>query len=161
MASLYPLAFVDLETTGASATRDRITEIGIVLVDEHGVHEWSQLIHPQTRIPVFIEQMTGITNSMVADAPLFSAVAAEVDGLLKGRLFITHNARFDYGFLKNEFKRMGLTFQPSVLCTVKLSRTLYPEHRHHTLVFDILRRWDPGFCMSILNYRPNQTALHQ
>ncbi len=133
MASLQPLAFVDLETTGASATRDRITEIGIVLVDEHGVREWSQLVYPQTRIPVFIEQMTGITNAMVADAPSFSAVAAEVDELLKGRLFIAHNARFDYGFLKNEFKRIGLTFQPSVLCTVKLSRAFYPDHRHHNL----------------------------
>lgn len=133
MAFPQPLAFVDLETTGASATRDRITEIGIVLVDEHGVREWSQLIYPQTRIPVFIEQMTGITNAMVTEAPPFSAVAAEVEELLKGRLFIAHNARFDYGFLKNEFKRMGLTFQPSVLCTVKLSRKFYPEYRHHNL----------------------------
>ncbi len=133
MSFPQPLAFVDLETTGASTTRDRITEIGIVLVDEHGVREWSQLVHPQTRIPNFIEQMTGITNAMVANAPPFSEVATKVDELLKGRLFIAHNARFDYGFLKNEFKRMGLTFQPSVLCTVKLSRKFYPEYRHHNL----------------------------
>lgn len=133
MFSQPPLAFVDLETTGASAIQDRITEIGIVLVDEHGVREWSQLIHPQARIPGFIEQMTGITNAMVADAPPFTAVAAEIHQLLQGRLFIAHNARFDYGFLKNEFKRMGLTFQPSVLCTVKLSRKLFPEYRHHNL----------------------------
>jgi DNA polymerase-3 subunit epsilon len=128
-----PLAFVDLETTGASATQDRITEIGIVLVDEYGVHEWSQLVHPQARIPGFIEQLTGITNAMVANAPLFAAVADEVEKLLQGRLFIAHNARFDYGFLKNEFKRLGLPFQPSVLCTVKLSRKLFPEYRHHNL----------------------------
>ncbi|WP_333874837.1 3'-5' exonuclease family protein [Methylobacter sp.] len=130
---MQPLAFVDLETTGGSATKDRITEIGIVLVDESGVREWSQLVHPQTRIPVFIEQMTGITNAMVANAPRFEAVAEEVGALLQGHLFIAHNARFDYGFLKNEFKRLGMTFQPTVLCTVKLSRTLYPEYRHHNL----------------------------
>ncbi|MGJ0483494.1 MAG: exonuclease domain-containing protein [Methylomicrobium sp.] len=128
-----PLAFVDLETTGASATQDRITEIGIVLVDEHGVREWSQLIHPQARIPGFIEQLTGITNAMVANAPPFANVAAEVERLLQGRLFIAHNARFDYGFLKNEFKCLGLPFQLSVLCTVKLSRKLFPEYRHHNL----------------------------
>lgn len=58
------LAFVDLETTGGSITKDRITEIGIILVDETGVHEWSQLVHPQMRIPLFIEQMTGISNAM-------------------------------------------------------------------------------------------------
>ena len=127
------LAFVDLETTGGNATIDRITEIGVVLVDEHGVREWSQLIQPQTRIPGFIEQLTGISNAMVADAPLFETVAAELAALLHGYLFIAHNARFDYGFLKNEFKRTGLTFQPTVLCTVKLSRALFPGYKHHNL----------------------------
>jgi DNA polymerase-3 subunit epsilon len=127
------MAFVDLETTGASAIKDRITEIGIVLVDENGIREWSQLVHPQTRIPAYIEQMTGITNAMVEQAPGFSEVAAEVEAMLQGRLFIAHNARFDYGFLKNEFNRLGMTFRPTVLCTVKLSRALYPQYRHHNL----------------------------
>lgn len=127
------LAFVDLETTGASCTKDRITEIGIVLVNEQGVQEWSQLLNPQTRIPVFIEQMTGITNEMVSRQPTFSDVAEQLQTLLKDCLFIAHNARFDYGFLKNEFKRLGISFTPTVLCTVKLSRTLYPQYRHHNL----------------------------
>lgn len=130
---MQPLAFVDLETTGTSATKDRITEIGIVLVDSDGVREWSQLVHPQMRIPLFIEQMTGITNQMVEHAPAFEQVAYEVDQLLQGRLFVAHNARFDYGFLKNEFKRIGMRFQPSVLCTVKLSRALFPQYQRHNL----------------------------
>lgn len=130
---MQPLAFVDLETTGASATKDRITEIGIVLVDEHGVREWSQLVHPQMRIPLFIEQMTGISNDMVAQAPRFDDIADQVEQLLQGRLFIAHNARFDYSFLKNEFKRLGKSFQPSVLCTVKLSRALFPQYHRHNL----------------------------
>jgi len=130
---LSRIAFVDLETTGTNAKVDRITEIGVVLVDENGVREWSRLVHPQTRIPPFIEQLTGITNAMVSDAPRFDDVAAELSGLLQGYLFIAHNARFDYGFLKNEFKRAGLSFQPDVLCTVKLSRTLFPDYRHHNL----------------------------
>jgi DNA polymerase III subunit epsilon len=130
---MQPLAFVDLETTGGSATKDRITEIGIVLVDDNGVREWRQLVHPQMRIPLFIEQMTGISNAMVAQAPLFADIAEQVAGLLAGCLFIAHNARFDHGFLKNEFKRVGISFKPTVLCSVKLSRALYPQHRHHNL----------------------------
>lgn len=129
-----PLAFVDLETTGATVTHDRITEIGIVEVDADGsVREWQQLVNPGMRIPPFIEQLTGISNTMVADAPPFEAVAAEVMKRLEGRLFIAHNAHFDYSFLKREFKRAGLDFRASVLCTVKLSRALFPEHRRHNL----------------------------
>lgn len=128
------LAFVDLETTGATATRDRITEIGIIEVDADGtVREWQQLVNPDTRIPPFIEQLTGISNDMVADAPPFAAVAEEALRRLDGRLFIAHNARFDYGFFKNEFKRLGIAFRAPVLCTVKLSRALFPEHHRHNL----------------------------
>ena len=127
------LAFVDLETTGATATADRITEIGIVEVDENGVREWSCLVNPGTSISGFIERLTGISNAMVADAPPFAEVAAEVKQRLAGRLFIAHNARFDYGFLKNEFKRAGHDFRATVLCTVKLSRKLYPQHAKHNL----------------------------
>ena len=131
---MKPLAFVDLETTGATATNDRITEIGIVEVDADGtVREWQQLVNPGVRIPPFIEQLTGISNAMVADAPPFAAVAAETLRRLEGRLFIAHNARFDYGFLKNEFKRLDITFRPLVMCTVKLSRTLFPEYKRHNL----------------------------
>ena len=128
------LAFVDLETTGATATSDRITEIGIIEVDEDGsVREWQQLVNPGTRIPPFIEQLTGISNELVAAAPAFADVADETRRRLEGRLFIAHNARFDYGFLKNEFKRLGVTFRAPVLCTVKLSRRLFPEHKRHNL----------------------------
>ena len=128
-----PLVFVDLETTGAVATGDRITEIGIVEVSDAGVSEWSTLVNPQTRISDFIERLTGISNAMVADAPTFVTIAEEVLERLRGRLFIAHNARFDYGFLKNEFKRAGCDFRATVLCTVKLSRRLYPGHARHNL----------------------------
>jgi DNA polymerase-3 subunit epsilon len=69
----------------------------------------------------------------VADAPSFADVAEEVLERLEGRLFIAHNARFDYGFLKNEFKRAGHDFRATVLCTVKLSRKLFPQHARHNL----------------------------
>ncbi|MEC5217134.1 DNA polymerase-3 subunit epsilon [Actimicrobium sp. GrIS 1.19] len=131
---LHPrLAFVDLETTGATATSDRITEVGIVEVDEDGVREWSSLVNPHCRIPEFIEGLTGISNAMVADAPSFEDLAAEIHARLEGRIFLAHNARFDHGFLKNEFRRLGIDFRPTVLCTVKLSRKLYPGFAKHNL----------------------------
>jgi DNA polymerase III subunit epsilon len=70
---------------------------------------------------------------MVAEAPPFAELAEETLRRLEGRLFIAHNARFDYGFLKNEFKRLGIAFRAPVLCTVKLSRTLFPEYKRHNL----------------------------
>ncbi|WP_375591839.1 exonuclease domain-containing protein [Chitiniphilus eburneus] len=128
-----PMVLVDLETTGANPLRDRITEIGIVEVGEGGTQRWSTLVNPGVPIPHFIQRLTGIDDAMVADAPSFAALADDVAQRLRGRVFVAHNARFDYGFLKNEFKRLGLPFRATVLCTVKLSRKLYPQHFKHNL----------------------------
>jgi len=128
-----PLAFVDLETTGAFSTSDRITEVGIVEVSENGVCEWSSLVNPEIPIPPFISQLTGISDDMVRNAPTFAQIAEEIYERLNARLFIAHNARFDHGFLKSEFKRVGMPFRPVVLCTVKLSRRLYPGFSRHNL----------------------------
>lgn len=133
-AQFQPMVFVDLETTGSTGTVDRITEIGIVELNEEGeVRGWSSLVNPQTTIPSFIQSLTGITNDMVANAPTFAELADEVLSRLHGRLFVAHNARFDYGFLKNEFKRLDLDFKAPVLCTVKLSRKLFPQYSKHNL----------------------------
>ena len=127
------LAFIDLETTGANPVRDRVTEIGIVEVDGDRVSTWNTLVNPERPIPEFIQQLTGIRNEMVADAPTFAQVADELAQRLQGRLFIAHNARFDYGFVKNEYQRLGQRFQADVLCTVRLSRKLYPQYPRHNL----------------------------
>ena len=129
-----PLVFLDLETTGGTATFDRITEVGLIEVDK-GVQTdvWSSLVNPQTRISGFIESLTGISNAMVADAPRFADIAKRLYARLEDRVLVAHNARFDYSFLKNEFARAGIDYRARVLCTVKLSRALYPEHRQHTL----------------------------
>jgi len=127
------MVFVDLETTGANPVRDRITEIGIVEISPEGISRWSSLVNPGIPIPPFIQGLTHISDEMVADAPPFAALAQEVLERLKGRLFVAHNARFDYGFLKNEFRRLGLKFHATVLCTVKLSRKLEPQHHRHSL----------------------------
>ncbi len=129
-----PLAFVDLETTGANPLKDRATEVAIVRVEPDGrVEEWSSLVNPEAPIPRLIQGFTGITDEMVRDAPRFGQLADEIRARLEGAVFIAHNARFDYGFLKNEFRRIEQPFQARVLCTVKLSRALYPEHHRHGL----------------------------
>ncbi|MBT9567190.1 MAG: GIY-YIG nuclease family protein [Thiobacillus sp.] len=127
------LTFIDLETTGGNPVRDRITEIGIVEVNGEHVETWSTLVNPERPIPPFIEQLTGISTAMVAHAPTFAELADALAERLAGRLFIAHNARFDYGFIKNEYLRLGQRFRADILCTVRLSRKLFPEHPRHNL----------------------------
>ena len=131
------LAFVDVETTGSSPERERVTEVGVVRVDFDGddvrVDEWSTLVNPGVPIPAEIQWLTGITNDMVRAAPSFSEIAQQVFDRLDGAIFVAHNARFDYGFLRAEFNRAGLSFTAKTLCTVRLSRYLYPDRAPHTL----------------------------
>lgn len=131
--SIGPLVFVDLETTGANFANDRIIEIGLVKVSQHEVYEWSSLVNPERPVSSFITGLTGIDSSMVESAPRFEQIADDVLENLRGCLFVAHNARFDYSFLKREFKRLGLEFRATNLCTVKLSRKLFPEHHRHSL----------------------------
>ena len=132
-------AFVDLETTGTRADADRITEIGIVRVDcasatsPPRVTEWASLVDPQVPIPPMIQALTGITDAMVAGAPTFSTIASRVAAILDGCIFVAHNARFDYGFLKHAFARLEQSFSARVLCTVRLSRRLDPDAQGHGL----------------------------
>ncbi len=129
---LPSVTFLDLETTGTTPLKDRITEIALVRFD-HGVEtaRWQTLVNPEMPIPAFIQSLTGIDNAMVANAPTFPEVAEQLLKFLDGTVLAAHNVRFDHGFLKAEFKRMGITLQQKVLCTVKLSRLLYPQHYSH------------------------------
>ena len=125
---------LDLETTGATPLRDRITEIALIhFQDGIEVARWQTLVNPEINIPDFIQSLTGISNEMVAAAPTFAEVAGELLDHLDGAVMCAHNVRFDHGFLKAEFKRIGISFKQRVLCTVKLSRKLYPEHKSHSL----------------------------
>src|SRR6185437_14364646 len=101
-------------TTGTRAAADRITEIGVVRVDDDGsdvrVTEWSSLVDPEVPIPPAIQALTGITDAMVKGAPSFPTIARDVRDLLGGCVFVAHNARFDYGFLKHAFARLERAF---------------------------------------------------
>ncbi|MFZ4480466.1 MAG: exonuclease domain-containing protein [Rhodoferax sp.] len=125
---------LDLETTGGSPAQDRITEIAAVRIEGgREVARWSTLVNPGTRISSFIQNLTGISNQMVRDAPGFAVVAPRLLNLLEGAVLVAHNARFDYGFLQSEFARIETDLRVRTLCTVRLSRLLYPQHRSHGL----------------------------
>ncbi len=128
------LCFVDIETTGCSLYNDRIIEIGILRIEDGVVTKtFSSLINPQVHIPPEIELLTGITGLDVEGAPSFYELKQEIREILEDCVFVAHNVRFDYSFLKNEFKRYDIEFSPKQFCTVKLSRALFPQFRHHNL----------------------------
>ncbi len=128
------LSFVDIETTGGQAKFDRIIEIGIVRVEDNKVvQKYETLLNPDTYVSPFIEQLTGISQKDLERAPTFYEVKDDILGLLQDSVFVAHNVRFDYGFLRSEFKRHLTDFSAKHFCTVKLSRALFPNHTHHNL----------------------------
>ncbi len=125
---------LDLETTGGNPVHDRITEIAAVRVEQGvAVARWSTLVNPGVYVSGFIERLTGISNAMVASAPRFSEVAPELLALLDGAVLVAHNVRFDHGFLLNELSRLDVALRVKTLCTVRLSRLLYPQFKGHGL----------------------------
>jgi DNA polymerase-3 subunit epsilon len=133
-STLPSCVILDLETTGTTPLYDRITEIALIRF-ENGIEtdRWETLVNPGITIPPFISRLTGITNDMVSGSPTFEEVAPVLYGYLEGAVLAAHNVRFDHGFLKSEFRRLGAMLRQKVMCTVKLSRRLYPEQRSHGL----------------------------
>lgn len=127
-------AIVDIETTGGSAQFEKITEIAIYQHNGDEITgEFISLINPERNIPYFITNLTGITNEMVEDAPRFFEIARKIIEMTEGRTFVAHNARFDYSFIRQEYKSLGFNFKRSILDTVALSRKLLPGHASYSL----------------------------
>ena len=127
-------AIVDIETTGGSSRIEKITEIAIYQHDgEKITGEFVTLVNPERNIPYFITNLTGISNEMVEDAPRFFEVAKTIIEFTEGRTFVAHNARFDYSFIRQEFKSLGYNFKRNILDTVTLGRKLIPGHRSYSL----------------------------
>lgn len=120
-------AIVDIETTGGIPTSNGITEIAVIVHDgERPIHQFQSLINPQQPIPSFITGLTGINNAMVAFAPTFEEIAKELDYILSGNIFVAHNVNFDYSFIQHQMRRQGLELPTMKLCTVRLSRKVFP-----------------------------------
>lgn len=127
-------AIVDIETTGGHASAGSITEIAIFIHDgKQIVQQYETLVNPGMPIPRYIQALTGITNEMVADAPSFEEVAQQVFTLLQGQIFIAHNVNFDYSFLKFQLDAAGYKLQSRKLCTVRLSRKVFPGFPSYSL----------------------------
>jgi DNA polymerase-3 subunit epsilon len=125
---------VDIETTGAWSNGDRITEIGAVKVRNHEVvDEWHTLLNPQRPIPAKIVQLTGITNEMVRDAPVFAEMAASFMEFMGDGIFVAHNVNFDYGFIAYEYERLERRFRFPKLCTCAGMRRRFPGHKSYGL----------------------------
>ncbi len=121
---------VDVETTGGRALLgDRVTEIAAVVVENGEVGEvYATLVNPQRPIPPWISSLTNINWEMVRDAPLFTEVCARVTSMLDGRVFVAHNAPFDWSFVGAEVARAsGRKLEGRRLCTVRLARKLLPQ----------------------------------
>ncbi|ANH80576.1 DNA polymerase III subunit epsilon [Niabella ginsenosidivorans] len=128
-------AIVDIETTGAYAAAGSITEICIQVLDEAGtiVERFESLVNPVQQIPYSIQALTGITNEMVQEAPLFEEIAEQVYTLLLDKVFVAHSVNFDYSFVKNQLSYCGFELNVKKLCTVRLSRKIIPAHRSYSL----------------------------
>ena len=127
-------AIVDIETTGSYAAANGITEISIHVHDGSIVVEkFETLINPGQPIPYYIQAMTGITDKMVAKAPKFEAVAEKIYSILHDKVFIAHNVNFDYSFVNVHLKECGFDLNSKKLCTVRLSRKIFPGFPSYSL----------------------------
>ena len=127
-------AIVDIETTGGHASGNGITEIAIHIHDGKSViRRYETLINPKQPIPYFITGLTGINDAMVANAPQFSDIAAEVFELLNSNVFVAHNVNFDYSFVKHALANCGYQLDLKKLCTVRLSRKIFPGLASYSL----------------------------
>lgn len=127
-------AVIDVEVTEGDPSRGRVMEVAVIALD--GATErmrWDSLVHPRQRVPWFTRKLTGIEDSMLADAPYFHEVARTIATLTQDRIVVAHNVRFDLTALSHEFARAGLAFSPATLCTERLSRRLMPQLEHFNL----------------------------
>jgi len=127
-------AIVDIETTGGFTPENRIIEIAVVIHDGFAItSQYQTLVNPQRPIPGFITGLTGIDGAMLEDAPVFEEIADELFDFLEGKIFVAHNVNFDVNFVKDAFARVGMTYNPMLLCTVRLSRKIFPGYRSYSL----------------------------
>jgi DNA polymerase-3 subunit epsilon len=127
-------AIIDVETTGLSPSAEKITEIAVYLHDGIRItDEYQTLINPEKRIPYQITGLTGISNSMVTEAPRFCDIAKDIVELTQDRIIVGHNVSFDYRFLRQEFKSLFYDFKRKTLCTKQLSRKLIPGRSSYGL----------------------------
>lgn len=152
------LAIVDVETSGTHAISSRVIEIGILRIEDGKcAATYRATVNPGTRVPAWITALTGITQDEVGTAPRFDEIIDDVEMLLQDAIFVAHNVAFDYAFIEREFARAGRRFSNPRLCTARLSRSLFPHlkrhslahliERHGLLVLERHRAWDDAYAL--------------
>lgn len=127
-------AIVDIETTGGKYNEEGITEIAIYKHDGHKiVDQFISLVNPEKTIQPYVVNLTGISNTMLKNAPKFFEVAKRIVEITENCVLVAHNAKFDYRILKLEFDRLGFKFERQNLCTVELSKQLIPDLPSYSL----------------------------
>jgi DNA polymerase-3 subunit epsilon len=127
-------AIVDIETTGGYAARNGIIEISVKVFDGKSiVEQFETLVNPEQQIPRYIQVFTGIDNEMVQHAPRFEDIARDLYYLLNDKIFVAHNVNFDYSFIKHSLEAYGYTLNAKKLCTVRLSRQVFPGLQSYSL----------------------------
>ena len=124
----------DLETTGFNPDTDGITEVAVCKVKNGEIiDEYTTFVNPEKPIPFNVQELTHITDEMVADAPKMSQMIPEFLEFCKGCILVAHNAHFDVSFIENKAKKLGLEFKPQVIDTYEMSLELYNGVENHKL----------------------------
>ena len=127
-------AVVDVETTGGKYGEEGITEIAIYKYDGNDLtDQFSSLINPERPIQPFVQNLTGINEKMLRNAPKFYELAKRIVEITSDCVLVAHNASFDYRMLQTEFERLGYDFERKTLCTVELSKKLIPDIESYKL----------------------------
>lgn len=125
---------VDIETTGGKFNEEKITEIAIFKIQNDGkVIKFHKLINPKKKIQPFVEKLTGINNQMLKNEPTFIEIANEINEFTNDSIFVAHNVNFDFRVLSKEFSRIGLNFKRKLLCTIEVSKKVFPNENSYSL----------------------------
>ena len=135
-------AIVDIETTGGKPGRDKIIEIAVVVIENAEIIDrYETLLDPECAIPTNITYLTGIRQDMVEGKPKFYEIAKDLVKITEGCVFVAHNVRFDYTFIREQFKSLGFTYSRKTLCTVRLSRKAFHHLPKHSLGY-LIKHFD-------------------
>ena len=131
-------SIVDIETTGGKFNQEKITEIAIFNIKNDGsISVYHQLINPNKKIQFFVEKLTGINNVMLKDKPVFEEIADEINDFTENSIFVAHNVNFDFRVLRNEFSQIGIKFRRDLLCTIELSKNVFPTMKSYLSLIHI------------------------
>ena len=127
-------AILDVETTGGKFNQEKITEISIFIYDGIKIiDKFETLINPEREIQPFVQRLTGINSELVKNSPKFKEVSENIYEITKDKIIVAHNVDFDYRIIRNEFKYINVNYQRNTLCTVVLSKLIFPDLKSYKL----------------------------